>query len=202
MVDRWIGFLLDRVRDLGLEETTAIFFTTDHGTILGEHDRLHKSPETLIAPETRLPLIARLPNAQHAGTRVNSFLQSYDLLPTILDLLGVPQPDYVTGKSALPLLSASSATDANPSSAPSARSAPASTPTLRDHVISAYTDHCSFRTAQWNLLSAYDLDTHRLTGTPRLFDLETDPTESTDVAADHPGIVRALAERLQEHLST
>jgi arylsulfatase A-like enzyme len=180
-VDRWIGFLLDRVRQLGLDDSTAVFFTTDHGTILGEHNRLHKSPETLIAPETRLPLIVRLPGGAHAGARPTGLLQSYDLLPTLLDVLGVAQPDFVTGHSALPLIE--------------------DTARGRDHVVTAYTDHCSFRTPDWNLLSAYDLPSLRLTGAPRLFNLREDPRETTDSAADHPGIVRALTERLQEHLA-
>jgi arylsulfatase A-like enzyme len=178
LVDRWIGYLLKRMRELGLDDTTAVFFTTDHGTILGEHGRLHKSPETLIAPETRLPLIVRLPGVA-GGQRPEGLLQSYDLLPTLLDVLGIEQPSFVTGQSALPLLDGATQ--------------------LRDHVVSAYTDHCSFRTADWNFLSAYE--GRRLTGTPRLFDLQSDPGETTDVAHDHPGIVRALADRLQAHMN-
>jgi len=48
LVDRWVGYLLERVESLGLMDNTAIFFTTDHGFYLGEHGYIGKS---LITPE-------------------------------------------------------------------------------------------------------------------------------------------------------
>jgi arylsulfatase A-like enzyme len=177
LVDRWIGHLLGTLDALGLADDTAVFFTSDHGTILGEHGRLHKAPELLIAPETRLPLIARLPErhrAARAGARVPGFVQSYDLLPTVLDALGAEAPDFLLGRSALPLLEGT---------------AP------RDHVVSAYADHASYRTREWNLLTAYA--GRRPIGAPRLFDLTADPGETTDVAADHPAVAAELLERLR-----
>ena len=181
LVDRWIGHLLGKVDELGLAGDTTVFFTTDHGTILGEHGRLHKSPETLIAPETRLPLIARLPAAHpgsaRAGTRVRGLLQSYDLLPTLLDALGVAPPPFVLGRSALPLLAGGAG---------------------REYVVSAYTDQCSLRTREWNLLTAYA--GREPAGTARLYDLANDPTEATDVAAGHPDVVRELLVRLRNVL--
>jgi arylsulfatase A-like enzyme len=179
LVDRWIGHLLERLDALGLTDDTAVFFTTDHGTILGEHGRLHKSPETLIAPETRLPLIARLPGQRHAGARVRGFVQSYDLLPTLLDVLDVPPPEYIVGRSALPLLAGGGA--------------------LHDSVITAYTDHVSLRTARWNLSTAYDGP--RVAGEARLFDLRADPLEATDVAADYRAEVRELVQRLEAYMA-
>lgn len=131
LVDHWIGHLLDRLQSLGLADETAVFFTSDHGTILGEHGRLHKSPETLIAPETRLPLLVRLPatfaGGRHAGTHVRGFMQSYDLLPTVMEVLGVAPPPYVLGRSALPLLQGSQP---------------------REYVVTAFNDHASLRTQE------------------------------------------------------
>jgi arylsulfatase A-like enzyme len=184
LVDRWVGYLLERLEALGLADETAVFFTSDHGTILGEHGRLHKSPETLIAPETRLPLIARLPRrhrAARAGRRVPAFVQAYDLLPTVLEAMGAEAPEDLIGRSALPLLDAGGR--------------PGDGRSPRDHVVSAYADHASYRTREWNLLTAYT--GKRPTGTPRLFDLAADPGEATDVAADHPRVTRELLDRLQ-----
>jgi arylsulfatase A-like enzyme len=178
LVDRWIGFLLHRVSELGIAGETAILFTTDHGTILGEHGRLHKAPETLIAPETRLPLIVKLPAGRHAGRRVSGFLQSYDLLPTLLETLGVPAPPYVIGRSALALLDGDTR--------------------LHDHVVSAYNDHVSWRTERWNLIAPYEGG--KVGGIPRLFDLASDPLESVDVAPDHPVIVRELIQHLEAYM--
>jgi len=182
LVDRWIGYLLERVAALGLAGRTAIFFTTDHGTILGEHGRLHKSPETLISPETRLPLLLRLPGGRFAGTRVAGLMQSYDLLPTLLDVLGVATPPFVLGRSAIAAL----------------RGGAGGGPAGREQVVSAYTDHAALRTARWNLIAAYA--GRRVRDRPRLFDLRADPLEATDVAADHPAVVRELVERLEAHM--
>ncbi len=179
LVDRWIGTLVRRVAELGLLDHTAIIFTTDHGTILGEHGRLHKAPETLIAPETRLPLLVRLPGGRHAGRRVRGFVQSYDLLPTLLDVLGVTPPPFVAGRSALPLLDGA--------------------PPLHDYVVSAYNDYCSLRTERWNLITPYE--GREPAGTARLYDLERDPAETTDVAPDYPAVVRDLLDRLRAHMA-
>lgn len=177
LVDRWIGHLLERVSELGLAGDTAIFFTTDHGTILGEHGRLHKSPETLIAPETRLPLLVRFPaghpRAAHAGTRARGLVQAYDLLPTLLETLGVEPPPFVLGRSALALFDGGAG---------------------REYVVSAYNDHASLRTAEWNLLTPYA--GRAPVGEPRLFDLTADPGETIDVARDRPAVVRDLLGRL------
>jgi arylsulfatase A-like enzyme len=178
-VDQWIGFLLDAVDRLGLRNDTAFVFTTDHGTILGEHGRLHKSPETLIAPETRLPLLVRLPGGRHAGVRQRGFVQAYDLLPTLLDILRVPAPPFVLGKSALKLLPGRE--------------------TLHDAVVTAYNDHVSLRTKRWNLISAYE--GMAPAGAPRLYDLRADPGETTDVAADFPTETLVLLEQLREVFS-
>jgi arylsulfatase A-like enzyme len=43
LVDRWIGFLVERVQDLGLLDDTAIMVTSDHGFYLGEHKHIGKS---------------------------------------------------------------------------------------------------------------------------------------------------------------
>ncbi|HIC89212.1 MAG TPA: sulfatase, partial [Anaerolineae bacterium] len=69
LVDRWIGFLLERVEDLGLLEGTAIIITSDHGFYLGEHGYIGKSlirgtrhQSLPLYPEvSRIPLLIRLP---------------------------------------------------------------------------------------------------------------------------------------------
>ena len=44
LVDRWVGMLLQKIEDLGLLENTAVIFTSDHGTYLGEHNYVGKNP--------------------------------------------------------------------------------------------------------------------------------------------------------------
>jgi arylsulfatase A-like enzyme len=105
MVDAWVGRLLARVDQLGLRENTVVIFTTDHGFYHGEHGLMGKSiiseqfscAVPLYDEVARIPLMVRVPGLP-AGRR-EAFAQPPDLMPTILDLAGVPIPDTVQGRS-------------------------------------------------------------------------------------------------------
>ncbi|MFQ6095465.1 MAG: sulfatase, partial [Candidatus Bathyarchaeia archaeon] len=104
MVDRWVGTLLQKIQDLGLFENTAVIFTTDHGTYLGEHEYVGKKNH-LYEEVTHIPLIVRLPDSEGAPKgRCEALVQSPDLMPTILELAGVPAPPTVQARSLLPLI--------------------------------------------------------------------------------------------------
>ena len=111
LVDRWFGFLMERVEDLGILDETVIILTTDHGFYLGEHGFIGKGvirggqwqPLPLYPEVSRIPLIVRLPRGRGAR-RSTAFAQPVDLMPTILELLGVPAPDTVQGKSLVSVL--------------------------------------------------------------------------------------------------
>ncbi len=110
LVDTWIGKLLARVDELGLRDNTVVIFTTDHGFYHGEHGLMGKSLLTeeyhssvpLYEEVARIPLLVRLPG-QRAGHR-QAFAQPPDLMPTILDLAGIPIPSTVQGDSLVPVL--------------------------------------------------------------------------------------------------
>ena len=104
LVDRWIGMFLQKIEDLGLYENTAVIFTTDHGTYLGEHGYIGKKPR-LYEEVTHIPLIIRLPNSEGCvNKRCQALVQPPDLMPTILELAGIQLPETVQGKSLLPLM--------------------------------------------------------------------------------------------------
>ena len=112
LVDTWIGRLMEKVEDLGLLEDTAVIFTSDHGFYLGEHGLIGKSiirgktsqAVPLYEELARIPLIVRLPDGQNHGRRIGALVQPADILPTILELAGVPDPDTIHGKSLMPLI--------------------------------------------------------------------------------------------------
>jgi len=99
MTDFWLGKLLDRLDELGLWEETLVVFTTDHGTMLGEHDYWMKNFMPLFNEIVRIPLIVHFPSDQKAGTRVGALTQTIDLMPTFLDYHGCPIPPHVYGRS-------------------------------------------------------------------------------------------------------
>jgi len=110
LVDRWLGFLLERIEDLGLLETTAVFILTDHGFYLGEHGYIGKAllrgsafQYLPLYPEVcRIPFIVRVPGL--APSRPAGFAQAVDVMATALELLGVPVPASVEGQSFVPAL--------------------------------------------------------------------------------------------------
>jgi arylsulfatase A-like enzyme len=111
LVDRWIGYLLERVEDLGILDDTVIMLTTDHGFYLGEHGYIGKGiirddqwQSLPLYPEvSRIPLLVRLPGGRGAR-RSRAFAQPVDFYPTILELLGVPVPGSAQGRSLVPVL--------------------------------------------------------------------------------------------------
>ena len=104
LVDRWIGRLLQKIEDLGLLENTAIIFTSDHGTYIGEHNYVGKRPH-LYEEVAHVPLIVRLPDSEGVQSgRREEIVQSPDIMPTILELAEVKIPPTVQGRSFLPIL--------------------------------------------------------------------------------------------------
>jgi arylsulfatase A-like enzyme len=102
-LDDRIGRLLAELEDSGLYERSLIVLTSDHGDGFMEHGFISHSSipyEELV----RVPLIVKLPALRHSGRRVDRQVRSIDVLPTVLDLLGIPIPRRVSGCSLVPLL--------------------------------------------------------------------------------------------------
>jgi arylsulfatase A-like enzyme len=103
-VDSQLGRLFQYLRDRGLMERTFILFTADHGEMLGDHHMWSKA--RAFEPSARVPFLARAPRSLGlpAGTQVDLPVGLQDVMPTLLDVAGVPIPDSVTGRSVLPLM--------------------------------------------------------------------------------------------------
>jgi arylsulfatase len=83
---------------------TAVLYVADHGEMLGDHYYWRKSLP--YEGSARIPFIVRLPNGMESlrGRRSMEAVCLEDLMPTILDIAGVPIPDTVEGRSLLPLI--------------------------------------------------------------------------------------------------
>ncbi|WP_158735780.1 sulfatase [Alteribacillus sp. YIM 98480] len=105
MMDKWIGKLLDKMDEQNMWEDTMLIFTTDHGTLLDEHEFMGKNFMPLYNEISHLPLMVHMPGGKNAGTRTDALTQNIDIMPTILDFFGVhPSESNMQGKSWLPLL--------------------------------------------------------------------------------------------------
>jgi arylsulfatase A-like enzyme len=102
-VDHHVGRLLDAVGARGDGERTLIVFTADHGEMLGDHWLLGK--EGFFRHAFHVPLIVRDPSpAAPRGRVVERFTEQIDLVPTVLERLGLPVPLQCDGRSLVPLL--------------------------------------------------------------------------------------------------
>jgi iduronate 2-sulfatase len=99
-MDEQVGRVLDELDRLGLRDSTAVVFTSDHGYHLGEHGFWQKS--NLHEQVLRVPLIMSVPG--FASGRTRSIVELVDLYPSLSQLAGLPVPDEVQGVSLVPVL--------------------------------------------------------------------------------------------------
>ncbi len=99
-MDDQVGRILEELDRLGLRESTAVVFTSDHGYHLGEHTFWEKS--TLHEEVVRVPLIISAPG--HEPARSDAFVELMDIYPTVSELAGLDIPETVQGRSLVPIL--------------------------------------------------------------------------------------------------
>jgi iduronate 2-sulfatase len=99
-MDEQLGRLIDELDRLGLRESTAIIFTSDHGYHLGEHDFWQKP--NMHEHVARVPLIISAPSIKVA--RSSSPVELVDFYPTCTDLFNIATPKGIHGKSLIPIL--------------------------------------------------------------------------------------------------
>ena len=87
-VDFLLGELLKALDQAGLAGETCVVFTSDHGDWAGEYGLVEKWPSALDDCVMRVPLVMRAPGGS-AGHVVNSPVELFDLMPTMLELAGV-----------------------------------------------------------------------------------------------------------------
>jgi choline-sulfatase len=108
-IDRKVGQLLDALKEHGLWAETVVVFSSDHGDMLCEKGMVQK--RIFYDWSCRVPLLLRFPQDAYAGTVVEEPANLIDLLPTFLDLAGVPAEERLPldGRSLLGLLDGSDA---------------------------------------------------------------------------------------------
>jgi hypothetical protein len=103
--DHYFGKLLDFMDQHDMWKDTALVLSTDHGFLLAEHDWWGKNLMPYYTEISHIPLIVHHPDcASVAGQRRSALTQTMDLMPTFLDLFGLPVPPEVRARSVVPLL--------------------------------------------------------------------------------------------------
>lgn len=182
-LDRNIGKLLSILRRLNLEEDTLVVYMADHGYCLGQHGRFEK--HCGYEPALRVPLIMRWPGRVRANHVIRDFTESIDMPATVTDLLNLDPLPAQHGSSLRAYLEGKALTRP------------------RNHVFSEYLENeeAFIRTARWKYIyctgkrartDGYEIDNPTPGRYQRLYDLDNDPGEFTDVAAANPYALATL----------
>lgn len=95
--DACLNEFFDKLKKEGIYNKTVIIITSDHGEEFMEHGSIDHSQ--LYDETLHVPLILKIPDL--SGFKVDGLVESIDITPTILSLLGIPLPFYVQGKNLL-----------------------------------------------------------------------------------------------------
>ena len=104
LVDRSVGKILKALEESGKADDTIVVFTSDHGELMGDHGILGK---TLMYEESiKVPMLLRAPMVEQPPRRVGGRFSHIDLVPTLLELLGIEERAGLQGRSRVPVLQA------------------------------------------------------------------------------------------------
>jgi arylsulfatase A-like enzyme len=98
IVDKSIGIVLDALHNSGHDNDTVVLFTTDHGIPFPRYKC------TLYDGGIGVACLLKFPGNPKKGAVCDALISHLDILPTLLDINGIPLPSYLQGKSLLPLL--------------------------------------------------------------------------------------------------
>ncbi|HEX9637319.1 MAG TPA: sulfatase-like hydrolase/transferase, partial [Acidobacteriota bacterium] len=176
--DHQVGRLIDRLEASGRLDRSLVIATADHGEGLGQHGELEHS--FFVYDSTlRVPLLLRLPGVVPAGRRIAQPVSQIDLVPTALDLLGLPAA-ALAGRSLRPLWQREPA-------------APESGPPLYAESLYAWLHF------GWAPLRSLIQGSLKLIEAPaaELYDLVADPGETVNLAQQRPRDLLRLQDQLR-----
>jgi arylsulfatase A-like enzyme len=193
-IDDYVGQVMKKLQELGLDENTIVFFTSDNGTHV-EGGRRMKDVEffrssgpyrgvkrDMYEGGIRMPFLARWPGRIKAGTE-NDFLGAFwDMMPTMADLAGVTElPDNIDGISFAPTLFGRKAEKTH------------------DYLYWEFYEGGGKQAVRKDNWKAVRLNVNKDRNAPiELYNLHADPGEQNDIASQHPEVVEELNNILNE----
>ena len=176
--DSQLGRVIDFLERQGLMERTVIAVIGDHGESLDEHGEASHG-FFIYESTSRVPFIIRAPFAGLAGRRVADPVRAVDLTPSVLDLLHVATPTNLSGASLVPLM----------------------TGAVRELGLETYSESMyPLHHFGWSDVRAMRLGRFKVFDAPRpeLYDLERDPDEAHNLAAERRVVTDQMLARLQK----
>jgi len=160
-IDRGIGEILAAVEQRGELGNSIVIFSSDHGEMLGDHNRWGK--HVPYQASVGIPMVAAGPGVKARGES-NALVSLHDLTATFLDYAGVKKPAAMDSRSLRPLLAGR-------------------TKVHRSHLVSSLEGWRMVWDGRHKLIEGYEKE-------PQLFDLQTDPLENSNLSAQ-PSKIRS-----------
>ena len=200
-LDQGIGAVLNELHRLGLAERTLIICTTDHGLAFPN------AKATLYDRGTGVMLLMRGPGGFSGGKVIDAMVSHLDIYPTLCELAGIEAPDFLQGKSLMPLVERRSGE-------------------LHEAIFSEMTFHAAYqpqravRTRRWKYIRRFHDYPHpvlsncddsatkqlwvehgwgeQVVPEEQLYDLIFDPNEAASLhdSPEHAEVLRSMRERL------
>ncbi len=170
-VDHCLGPLFQALEEEGYTEDSVILVVADHGHPLADHGKFLKGPDRMYSELLKVPFMVRLPHGRRGGARSQALLQFQDVLPTMLDVMGLGNnTSAMHGGSFRAVLEGEAEH-------------------FRDSIITGFkegADRC-MRDETWSYVS-------RPPGQPdELYNLRDDPRERRNLIDEHPQEAQRLA---------
>lgn len=159
-IDQQVGRIFAELDKLGMTDNTLILFTADHGNMLGDRGRFFKG--IMYEGSSHVPLIWKGPKGapENTGRTEEKIVENIDLMPTLLEAVGLPVPERVQGRSFLKL-------------------ARGKDPQWKDHCFSQLST-AMIRTPQFKFID----NSRNLGADFELYDMRNDPREQRNLVSE------------------
>jgi choline-sulfatase len=179
-LDRGVGALLDCLESMDILGNTLIFFTSDNGMNMGHHGIWGKGngtfPQNMYDTSVKVPMLIAKPGNIKGGVVHSHLLSHYDIMPTILDYLGLEnsEAELLPGHSFAPLLLGESLPE-------------------RESIVvlDEYGPVRMIRTREWKYVHRYPYGPHEL------YDLVNDSNEERNLIDDPAQLARVQEMKAQ-----
>ncbi len=189
LLDKQVGEILDKLKELGLDKKTIVIFSSDNGphmeggadpVYFNSNGPLKGYKRDLYEGGIREPMIAWWPGKIAPESRTDLISAFWDVMPTIADLAGVKPPENIDGVSFLPTLLGKEGQG--------------------KHAYLYWEFHelggrQAIRKGNWKMVRNNVMIAEKTT--TELYDLNGDPGEETNVAAQYPGVVKELLDLIR-----
>ena len=195
-VDKHVRRLVEALERLGLRESTLVVLTADHGEVMDPlHDCFSARDSrrcrylhglTLFDEEINVPIMFSLPGTIKTGQVAPDVAQHVDIVPSVLDLLGLPRDDRMTGRSLAPVLTEGRRLEDVPVYAERWVSRTVRTPRYK----------LIFHTRKDDVCPKVAADVCKSSHWVELYDVENDPEERNELSMKLPEVVKEMEEKL------